>query len=196
MKHFVVVLLLMLTLAGCNRSHDMQPVSEATAGGYSFGEPEKNNRLQAELKRQGVMFWTSDDSDTVNYKLIDVATVLGAVREINTGGAYDPNVFESAPFVFENEYKIFKRVMERENIPFEENTYEGRTNIYWSQVYGPQVDALVQEAMIEGYRERFAAQGGKAKGRLSEPPGAERWRSSQATTLKKATSGKDRAAGQ
>ncbi len=119
-----------------------------------LGNNEHHLRFVDALKKAGISYRINDRGFVV-HKIKNTAEVLGIKRVVLYGANLRPEVYEVTGYsgVKEKEYIIEQ--LNADNIPFKikaEKEYPNMGWFYYSQVYGPKIDVIIQNAKVAHYR--------------------------------------------
>lgn len=144
MKGFYILLLVFLL--SCSRDPEL-PAGDR-ADGIKLADSVENDKALAIFQSQKIPF-EIDRFGFINYMLKDQAKVLGIIREVRYGQKLNPKHYESIVIHTDQEKERYIAEFKQNNIPYNVEYSQGLVHLYWSQVYGPEVDQIQQKVNME-----------------------------------------------
>lgn len=145
-KRSSATLFLVAIILGCAPDGD----TPAGCRGEPFilNDPQKQAKILKQLDEDGVPYW-QDNEEYIHYLLNDHAKVLGMRREVEYGKELKPEVYESRILFSDLQREEYERRFIEKGIPYKIGQHAGKDFIEWGQVYGPQVDKIIQNIAFE-----------------------------------------------
>lgn len=134
----------------CSCSKEGLPAG-TRGGGFNLADKNKHDQVINILKGRKIPYEINSRGMTI-YMLDNQAEVLGIIREVQYGGELDSNYFESETLQSEELKAMYLEEFRQASIPYQLDSFDGKEHIFWSQIYGPQVDEIRQKINKEAHR--------------------------------------------
>ena len=139
-NRFFLLWFLILALISCG-DNDLPFGHRAEA--FKLGDSRLQDRVLAQMSKHKIAY-TLDEEGFVNYLLDDYAEVEGMIRVERYGQTLSYKIIESKILFDQQVIDQYVRAFDEGGIPYTLNRESTHSSFKWAQVYGPEVDLIIE----------------------------------------------------